>query len=271
MNMEFGICTDSLVPVRSEPSHTSEMVTQVLFGELYRIIEKTNLWVKIQLAFDNYEGWIHIKQTCFIDEHEFNRLAGSETPMTLDLVQIISNETKNTMIPVLLGSSLPGYMSQRIQVNGEVFLYEGSVADPSEQAGTAGSLRTLQTRQNIIENAMLYLHAPYLWGGRSPFGIDCSGFVQMIYKLENIKLLRDARQQATQGEVISLLAEADPGDLVFFDDEEGNINHVGLVSERRRVIHCSGKVRIDALDHEGIYNNELQKYTHKLRLIKRVI
>jgi gamma-D-glutamyl-L-lysine dipeptidyl-peptidase len=269
--MEFGISTHSLIPVRSEPSHKSEMVTQVLFGELYRVTEKTNLWVKIQLVYDNYEGWIHIRQACFIDEPEFIRLTGVETTLTLDLVQLITNETKSTMWPILLGSSLPGLSAQRLRINGDEYLYEGSVAESSGPAGAEGQQNAVKTRQNIVGNAMLYLHAPYLWGGRSPFGIDCSGFIQMIFKLENIKLLRDALQQAGQGEVISLLAEAEPGDIVFFDDEEGNINHVGLLSDNRRVIHCSGKVRIDTLDHEGIYNDELQKYTHKLRLIKRVI
>ena len=269
--MEFGICIHSLIPVRFEPSHKSEMVTQVLFGELYRVVEKANLWIRIQLVFDNYEGWIHILQTQFIDEREFLHLTGSETVLTVDLVQLILNETRNTIIPVVLGSSLPGFVAERMQIDSNIYRYEGAVADPSDLIKTTGQQRTLRLRQNIIENAMLYLHAPYLWGGRTPFGIDCSGFVQMVYKLENIQLLRDANQQATQGEAISLLAEAEPGDLIFFDDEEGNINHAGLLIGHHRIIHCSGKVRIDALDHEGIYNDELQKYTHKLRLIKRVI
>ena len=269
--MEFGICLHSLIPVRFEPSHKSEMVTQVLFGELYRVVERTNLWIRIQLVFDNYEGWIHILQAQFIEEREFLRLTGSETLLTVELVQLVLNETRNIIIPVVLGSSLPGFAGERMQIDSDVYRYEGSFTDSSELVKTAGQQRTLKIRQNIIENAMLYLHAPYLWGGRTPFGIDCSGFVQMVYKLENIQLLRDANQQATQGEAISLLAEGEPGDLVFFDDEEGNINHVGLLIGHRRIIHCSGKVRIDTVDHEGIYNDEAQKYTHKLRLIKRVI
>ena len=115
------------------------------------------------------------------------------------------------------------------------------------------------------------MNAPYLWGGRTPFGIDCSGFVQMVYKLQGMKLLRDASQQATLGEVVSLIDEAESGDLAFFDDAEGNIIHVGMLIDRQRIIHCSGKVKINNLDHEGIYDANLQKYTHKLRLIKRII
>jgi cell wall-associated NlpC family hydrolase len=122
-----------------------------------------------------------------------------------------------------------------------------------------------------VNDALLYLNAPYVWGGRTPFGIDCSGFVQMVYKMKKIKLLRDASQQASQGEVISLLGEAEPGDLAFFDDAEGKITHVGLLIDRSHIIHCSGKVRIDVLDHEGIYNEAVQKYTHKLRLIRRIV
>ncbi len=179
--MEFGICLHSVIPVRFEPSHKSEMVTQVLFGELYSVIERATSWIRIQLLFDNYEGWIHILQTDFIDESEFLRLAGSETAMAVDLVQLMLNETKNTMIPVVLGSSMPGLASQRMQIAGDVYLYEGSVADSSRSEISADSQKILKIRQSIIENAMLYLHAPYLWGGRTPFGIDCSGFVQMIY------------------------------------------------------------------------------------------
>ena len=268
--MEFGICLQSIIPVRFEPSHRSEMVTQVLFGELYRVVEKTSQWTKIQLVFDNYEGWIHLLQTRFLDEPEFIRLTGSHTAVTMDLVQLLVNETTSMVLPVVLGSSLPGYSEHHVLIGGNQFLYEGSVAGFAE-TGIPEPLRTMQIRQNIVENAMLYLHAPYFWGGRTPFGIDCSGFVQILYKMADIKLLRDAKQQATQGEVISLLEEAEAADLLFFDDEEGNINHVGMLTDRRKIIHCSGKVRIDSLDHEGIYNGELQKYTHKLRLIKRVI
>ncbi len=269
--MEFGICLQSIVPVRAEPSHQSEMVTQVLFGELYRVVERTNLWSKIQLVFDNYEGWIHNLQTHIIEEAEFHRLTAADTPLSLDLVQLLANETRNTIIPVVLGSSLPGLNGQCLVIDGETFLFEGTVTSTVANGLTSGAALSLKTRKNIVENAMLYLQAPYLWGGSSPFGIDCSGFVQILYKLEDIKLLRDARQQATQGEVISLLAEAESGDLLFFDDEEENINHVGILCDRNHIIHCSGKVRIDALDHQGIYNEELRKYTHKLRLIRRVI
>ncbi len=269
--MEFGICLHSLIPVKGEPSHQSEMLTQLLFGELYRVVEKARRWNRVQLVFDNYEGWIHTLQCHFIGEDEFIRLNDAPAGYATDLVQLVMNETTGALLPVLLGSSLPGIVSSRFSISGSEFLYDGSVADPWSNKGLPVRVETQKIRNSLVANAKLYLHAPYLWGGRSPFGIDCSGFVQMLYKLENIKPLRDAGQQATQGEVISLLAESEPGDLVFFDDQEGNINHVGLICEPNRVIHCSGKVRTDALDHEGIYNGDLQKYTHKLRLIKRVI
>ncbi len=269
--MEFGICLQSVIPVRLEPSHTAEMVTQVLFGELYRIVEKESNWLRIQLVYDNYEGWIHHLQSYSITESEFLRLVDSETAITLDLVQILSHETRHTLVPIVLGSSLPGFEEQRIRIGQETFQFEGLTSDsaPPFQVSLRNDLSI--ARKQIVDDAMLYLNAPYQWGGRSPFGIDCSGLVQMVYKLKKIKLLRDAGQQATQGEVIGLLAEAEPGDLAFFDDEEGKITHVGLLIDRSRIIHCSGKVRIDSLDHHGIYDQEMQRYTHKLRLLKRIV
>jgi gamma-D-glutamyl-L-lysine dipeptidyl-peptidase len=175
------------------------------------------------------------------------------------------------MLPLIIGSSLPSFDGRQFHVGQDVFCYEGLVSESILQTGMKSSGSKVRTSYQLIEDAMLYMHAPYLWGGRTPFGIDCSGFVQMVYKIQGLKLLRDASQQAAQGEIISLLAEAEPGDLAFFDDTEGNITHVGMLIDPQRIIHCSGKVRIDALDHEGIYNVKLQKYTHKLRLIKRIL
>jgi hypothetical protein len=269
--MEFGICLQSVIPVRSEPSHRAEMVTQVLFGELYRVIDHDQNWLRVRLAYDDYEGWISFSQSELIGEAEFVRLFGEETPVATGLVQLISNETMQSVIPILPGSSLPGLRENQFRIGENIYLFEGQTADQGilDRASTPQEMQ--QALRHILSNAMLYQHAPYLWGGRSPFGIDCSGFVQMVFKLCKVKLLRDASQQAAQGESVSLLAEAEPCDIAFFDDEEGNITHTGLLIDRTRIIHCHGKVRIDAIDHEGIYNSDLQKYTHKLRLIKRVI
>jgi len=110
-----------------------------------------------------------------------------------------------------------------------------------------------------------------LWGGRSPFGIDCSGFTQMVYKLCGMPLKRDAWMQAEQGQDIHLLDETQPGDLAFFDNEEGRIIHVGILTTKNRIIHASGKVRLDSIDHQGIFNSETKRYTHNLRLLKRLI
>lgn len=126
-------------------------------------------------------------------------------------------------------------------------------------------------KSQIIQTAFTYLNTPYLWGGKTPFGIDCSGFTQMVYKLNGYKLLRDASQQATQGEALSFIEESEPGDLAFFDNSEGTITHVGLIMEDNYIIHAHGKVRIDRLDHSGIYNVDKRKHTHKLRVIKKII
>ncbi|MFW5830834.1 MAG: C40 family peptidase, partial [Prolixibacteraceae bacterium] len=126
-------------------------------------------------------------------------------------------------------------------------------------------------RNVIIKQALKYFNAPYLWGGRSPFGVDCSGFTQVIYKMIGIKIPRDASQQVKMGTALSFVDEAEPGDLAFFDDEEGNIVHVGILWKRNKIIHASGKVRVDNVDQFGIFNVDLKRYTHKMRVMKKII
>ena len=126
-------------------------------------------------------------------------------------------------------------------------------------------------KNNLIETALLYLNTPYLWGGKTPFGIDCSGFTQMVYRLNGFQLLRDASQQATQGDALSFIEESSPGDLAFFDNNEGDIINVGIIMENHHIIHAHGKVRIDRIDHSGIYNVDTNTHSHKLRVIKSIV
>ena len=258
--MEFGICHLSVIPVRTDPSDKSEMCTQILFGEIFIVFESFKNWRKVRLAYDNYEGWIDRKQYTDISEEEFKKINDSELYVSQDLVQLlIINQTE--MQPILLGSSLPRLTGHSFFINETKYSYEGNLSDPYRKVSS----------NDIIENSYFYFNTPYLWGGRSPFGIDCSGFTQMVYKLSGIKLYRDANQQAEQGEVINLVNETEPGDLLFFDNEDKKIIHVGIKMIGDKIIHASGKVRIDRIDHQGIFNTEINSYTHQLRLIKRII
>jgi len=252
----FGICNLAIIPLRSEPSDKSEIVSQVLFGEHFEILEQLNQWSKIKLQYDDYEGWVDSKQYQIISESVFNQLSEDAVVLNADLIEYITGPN-NLLIPIPLGSSL-SFLSYA-EINKDNFDFEGT-----KISGT-------KTKDCIISTAFMYLNAPYLWGGKTPFGIDCSGFTQMVYKLNGYKLLRDASQQATQGEALSFIEESEPGDLAFFDNEAGNIIHVGIIMENNYIIHASGKIRIDRLDHLGIYNAELNKHTHKLRVIKKII
>ena len=269
--MEFGICLQSVIPVRVVPSHKSEMVTQLLFGEHYRILRKEQDWLRIQLAYDNYEGWMYAKQSTPLGESEFLHLFDIESSVTIDLVQLLSNETKRYVLPVMLGSSLPGLDGHNFTLANETFNYDGLLAEPINIEKAITPRERIKAKQTLVDDAMLYLNAPYLWGGRTPFGIDCSGFVQMVYKLKKIKLLRDATQQAAQGETMNFISETEPGDLAFFDNEEGKIVHVGIIWEKNKIIHSSGKVRIDNIDHFGIFNIDTGRYSHQMRLMRRII
>lgn len=255
--MHYGICNLSIVPIRATPSDNSEMVNQMLFGETFTVLEKERNWYKIALTFDNYEGYIDSKQCLLVSNDSYHKILSSKTYYTADIVEYISN--KNQLITILLGSNLPLFSNYKILLDSDSYSFEGNFF--SEKLD----------KKEISRKAFTYLNSPFLWGGKTPFGIDCSGFTQMVYKLCGYTLLRDVKQQATQGEVLSFIEESEPGDLAFFDNEEGEIIHVGIILMDYHIIHSYGKVRIDTLDHSGIFNKELQKHTHKLRVIKKII
>jgi len=256
--MNYGICNLSIVPLRIEPTDKSELVSQLLFGEHFKILEIRKKWSKIRIAFDNYEGWIDNKQFEEITEELFLKIENHTTTLAIDLIDFVTDEKQN-FYTIPIGSCLPFYTNQNLIINQTNFHYEGKIISQK------------LSKDRLIDIAYKYLNSPYLWGGKSPFGIDCSGFTQMVYKLCGYKLLRDASQQASQGEVLSFIEESEPGDLAFFDNNEGVITHVGIIMKDNYIIHAHGKVRVDRLDHSGIFNIDTHKHTHKLRVIKKVI
>lgn len=256
--MHYGICNLSIVPLRFEASEKSEMISQLLFGEHFTILEKQKNWSKIKLFSDDYEGFVDNKQIEEISQDLFEKIAEEVPVFSGEIIDSISN-TNDDFYSIPIGCRLPFYKNNSFLINNEKFIYEGKTF--------SGKLH----KTEIIRNAFIFLNTSFLWGGKTPFGIDCSGFTQMVYKLCGYSLFRDAKKQATQGEVLSFIEESEPGDLAFFDDENGEIVHVGIILKDYYIIHAFGKVRIDSLDHSGIFNNELQKHTHKLRIIRKMI
>lgn len=249
--MQYGICNLSIAPLRFDASDKSELVSQVLYGESFKILEQRKNWSRIRLSFDSYEGWIDNKQYLEIAENNYQILQKGSTKLSIDLVEFIQDNNKE-LHPILLGSSLNGLSVLN-------HIHDGNIVSGKKP------------KEHLIETSFLYLNSPYLWGGKTPFGIDCSGFTQMVYKLNGYKLLRDASQQAAQGDALSFIEESEPGDLAFFDNNEGAIVHVGIIMKDNYIIHAHGKVRVDRLDHSGIYNVDKKIHTHKLRVIKKVI
>ncbi len=256
--MSYGICNLSIVPLRLEANDASEMVSQVIFGEHFEVVEKTKKWSKIKLAFDGYEGYIDNKQYEEISKSLFNKLENEEKKYSGELIDFIT-DSENNLTTIPIGARLPFFKEKSFNINDTKFNYEGKISGKK------------LNKNAIVETAYLFLNSPYLWGGKTPFGIDCSGFTQTVYKLCGYNLLRDAKEQATQGEVLSFIEECEPGDLAFFDNEEGVITHVGIIMNDYNIIHAHGKVRIDKLDHSGIYNVDRQQHSHKLRVIKKMI
>lgn len=248
--MQYGICPISIVPVRAITEEAGEMVTQLLYGEHFKILESRKHWSKIRVAFDKQEGWILNTQLDFITKMDYEDIESAPKHYASDLISYVEQE--NSMLtPVLLGSA---------------------INDKGGNGNFEGNLITTQKeKDNLIKIALLYLNAPELWGGKTPFGIDASGFTQMVYKINGHHLLRSALDQSSQGTPLSFVEESEPGDLAFFDNSNGVIDHVGIIMDNNYIIHVNGIVRIDRLDHTGIFNNTLRNYTHKLRVIKKVI
>ena len=255
----FGICYLSTIPVRSFPADTAEMVTQLLLGDLFEILETRGSWELIRISADGYEGWIDSKQFFPLQLDDYQSIQQHSQVLAAELLNISTGSNGETLL-VPMGSNLPYFADNSFRIGDKTFSYTGEI-----RIGNAKL-----PMSEIQHTARMLLNVPYLWGGRSPLGMDCSGFVQLVYKLQGINLPRDAQQQAIIGETIDFLNEAEPGDLAFFDNEEGKITHVGILLAPDLIIHSSGQVRTDFIDHQGIYNSALGRYSHKLRLIKRL-
>ncbi len=253
---QYGISEISIIPIRKEANDRSEMISQLLFGETFQIIEESEKWSFIKSTFDNYEGWIDKKNISYLSEENFLQLNSNPEFTTQNLSNtILNSQNEQTLLPA--GSTLPNFNT----VNKNFTINENNYVLSEDNNNKSLDTETL---------AKQYLNCPYLWGGKNPYGIDCSGFVQVVYKIKGINIPRDSADQVKEGIIINFISDTKPGDLAFFDNEEGIITHVGIIISENEIIHASGKVRIDKLDQQGIYNLELNKYTHKLRVIKRI-
>ena len=237
--------------MRSEPSHQSELVSQLLYGDCFKITSKKKGWLQITALADQYCGWIDEKQAKSISKSDAEKITIKTPLYSTRLVDYIETPD-GELTALVLGSNIGACKWLGHQYDGPT--------QPKKM-----------DKSNLLKTASLYLNAPYLWGGKTPMGIDCSGLTQMTYRINGLSIPRDASLQAQLGETLSFIDESEAGDLAFFDDAEGKIIHVGLLLENHYILHAHGKVRIDRIDQTGIYNTETQQHSHKLRIIKKLV
>lgn len=247
----YAYCIVPSLPVRIGPDHRSEMVSQLLFGEQVLLRSAAHDgWVSVKCTYDGYEGWVAFNQLFSSDVN-----VADHFHVAADWATKISINGNEMYVP--FGSSL-SLLNQLPNLNMQVLGKEELLSDK------------LVTSEKLHHAIKMYLGTGYLWGGKSVFGTDCSGFVQSVFRYVQLSLPRDASQQAMIGETVYFLQEAQLGDLAFFEDEQGEIIHVGILMNDHQIVHAWGAVRIDAIDSEGILNQTTLVRTHKLRLIKRI-
>lgn len=252
--MNNFICDNVFVPLRSGPSHKSEMLSQILFGEKYYIIEKFGHWARIKTLFDNYTGWVDLNHFQQINDTEDSNGYILNRPL-------VCYRHDNTKLVLEAGCEI---------YNPDFEVRTFTLAGGKYTASKDFSESYVVCRESLADTALRFINSPYIWGGRIPSGIDCSGFTQLVYKIHGIPIPRDSGMQAEEGECVSFVSEAMPGDLVFFDNERGRVSHVGMIISEGLVIHASGRVRIDTIDHQGIYRTDEKRYSHFLRTIRRI-
>jgi len=263
---KFGVAHLAQIAMRSEPRHSAEMCSQLLFGDPYQVIEETEKWLKIKTFDCNYEGWIDAQLFNSIHPEDIEGYLSVEKYFVTDYLLFIREFESNVTFPIYMGSSFPYPNEGMLILGNAVFMID--LPEP-QNLPEHSSLSPNQIK--LLRFASGYLRSPYLWGGRTPLGIDCSGLVQLAYKAIGQTLPRDASLQVLQGENVDFFEQAQIGDVAFFDNEEGKIVHTGIICGQGKILHSSGFVRIDKLDQTGIFNIETEKYTHKLRIIKHFI
>ena len=254
--MKYAMIVFPAAPVRKTAAHTGEMMNQLLFGETVQVIKsKKGLWIKIRSMHDGYEGWITKSLLAPVDKETAK---SNPAFVTTDILSVIEVGDKKMNIP--FGSSFPFFNAGKGVAGGSNYSYTGHYLNRAEQKPGAALLGQL---------TIAWLNAPYLWGGRTALGVDCSGFVQVIYKLMGIDLPRDAWQQAGEGKAVKKFNLIQPGDLAFFGTKK-RIKHVGIILENKQIIHSSGKVRMDAISKKGIVDQSTGKLTYRLQAVRRI-